>query len=88
MLCPQEKMVEIEEKWKEKKKKRKKIQEQNIQEIQDITTKTNKETNTRIIKYRGRRKRHSGQKILNKAIEENILNLNERLVKVKGAYRV
>ena len=82
MLGPQEKMVEIEEKWKEKKKEIKKIQEQNIQEIQDITT---KRTNTRIIKYRGRRKRHSGQKILNKAIEENILNLNERLVKVKGS---
>jgi hypothetical protein len=33
MLGPQEKMVEIEEKWKEKKKEIKKIQEQNIQEI-------------------------------------------------------
>lgn len=85
MLGPQEKMVEIEEKWKEKKKEIKKIQEQNIQEIQDITT---KRTNTRIIKYRGWRRRHSGQNTINKAIEENILNLNESLVKVKGAYRV
>ena len=49
---------------------------------------TTKRTNIRIIKYRRRRRRHSGQNTINKAIEENILNLNESLVKVKGAYRV
>ena len=51
------------------------------------------------IKYIRRRKRNSGQKqktqktkqrknILNKNTEENVLNLNKRLIKVKGASRV